>query len=271
MLPRVASRPPRLRRASPRRPPPPRGRPFAASPYPPGTTLRAPTTASGEKPAGDETVLDHLLSDETSTDADDDAPRVADHPDDHPAHLDESRGVTVEAGEDLDDDDDEDLDEDDASVSAAAAELDAALAASALARSSGPIRWYGGVEPHRPSAAGARPDRVFPWTRPRAAPALDVLHHRFWRLSETTPRDSSRTLPRAIADEFAASNTGQLLFGVAISCSVPVARKSILARGVGAGKSVALAHIVAWARSEGYASRTFLGTRAHRRFVVSEG
>ena len=151
--------------------------------------------ASGEKPAGDETVLGHLLSDETPTDADDDAPRAsADHPDDHPAHLDESRGVTVEAGEDLDDDDDDgDLDEDDASVSTTAAELDAALAASALARSSDPIRWYGGVEPPRPPRRVARPNpRLSPWTRPpRTAPAparppsLD-----FGASPGTTPRTS---------------------------------------------------------------------------------
>ena len=175
--------------------------------------------ASGEKPAGDETVLGHLLSDETSTDADDDAPHAsADHPDDQPAHLDESRGVTVEAGEDLDDDDDdEDLDEDDASVSAAAAELDAALAASALARSSDPIRWYGGVEPHRPPATGRAPRSAsFPLGAPAGdgVSALDASSiARFWRLSEDdAARLLPEPLPRAIADEFAASNTRRLLF-----------------------------------------------------------
>ena len=219
--------------------------------------------ASGEKPAGDETVLGHLLSDETSTDADDDAPHAsADHPDDQPAHLDESRGVTVEAGEDLDDDDDdEDLDEDDASVSAAAAELDAALAASALARSSDPIRWYGGVEPHRPPATGRAPESAsFPLDAPAAddVSALDASSiARFWRLSEDdAARLLPEPLPRAIADEFAASNTRRLLFrDVAISTTAspsPLGNPSSSTEASGAGKSVALAHIVAWARSEGY-------------------
>jgi len=217
---------------------------------------------SGEKPAGDETVLGHLLSDETPTDADDDAPHAsADHPDDHPAHLDESRGVTVEAGEDLDDDDDDgDLDEDDASVSTTAAELDAALAASALARSSDPIRWYGGVEPHRPPATGRAPEPAsFPLDAPAAddVSALDASSiARFWRLSEDdAARLLPEPLPRAIADEFAASNTRRLLFrrcDLDHRVAVAAGKSILLDGGVGAGKSVALAHIVAWARSEGY-------------------
>ena len=218
--------------------------------------------ASGEKPAGDEAVLRDLLADEDPTDAAGDAPHASDdHPDDHPAHLDESRGVTVEAGEDLDDDDDDDdddLDEDDAGVSAA--ELDAALAASALARSSDPIRWYGGVEPHRPPATGRAPEPAsFPLDAPAAddVSALDASSvARFWRLSED---DAARLLPEplpaAIADEFAASNTRRLLFrrcDLDHRVAVATGKSILLDGGVGAGKSVALAHIVAWARSEGY-------------------
>ena len=215
--------------------------------------------ASGEKPAGDEAVLRDLLADEDPTDAADDAPDASD---DHPAHLDESRGVTVEAGEDLDDDDDDDddddLDEDDAAVSAA--ELDAALAASALARSSDPIRWYGGVEPHRPPATGRAPEPAsFPLDAPAAddVSALDASSvARFWRLSED---DAARLLPEplpaAISDEFAASNTRRLMFrrcDLDHRAAVAAGKSILLDGGVGAGKSVALAHIVAWARSEGY-------------------
>ena len=87
MLSRVASRTASAAsRVAHCRPPPPRGRPAGLAVSAADDASGADDGASGEKPAGDETVLGHLLSDEPSTDADDDAPHAsADHPDDHPA------------------------------------------------------------------------------------------------------------------------------------------------------------------------------------------